>query len=79
MSKTLEGFWSEFKTQQEEQNSQTKERDGRYGYVILKHNEINDLELEVIKFMKDGWKPIGGVSLLSKGSKVFYFQSMVKT
>jgi len=79
MSKTLEGFWSEFKTQQEEQNSQIRERDGRYGYVILKHNEINDLELEVIKLMKDGWKPIGGVSLLSKGSTVFYFQSMVKT
>jgi hypothetical protein len=79
MSKTLEGFWSDFKTQQEEQNSQTKERDSRYGYVILKHNNINDLELDVVKFMKGGWKPIGGVALLSKGSTVFYFQSMMKT
>jgi len=79
MSKTLEGFWSDFKTQQEEQNSQTKERDSRYGYVILKHNDINDLELDVVKFMKGGWKPIGGVSLLSKGSTVYYFQSMMKT
>lgn len=76
---TLDEFWADFSTKQEEQNSQTKERDGRYGYAVLRHTEVNDLELEVIKFMKEGWKPTGGVSILLKGASAFYYQAMVRS
>lgn len=78
-SESLDEFWTDFKTKQEEQNAQTRERDGRYSYAILKNVDSNDLELEVIKFMKEGWKPTGGVSILLKGANVLYCQAMVRS
>lgn len=36
--------------------------DNRVSYAILKSDKPNLLEIEVIKFLQEGWKIAGGVS-----------------
>jgi hypothetical protein len=51
-------------------------------YIILQDNNIEWLEEDVNKFIKDGWTPQGGVALTTVESdgEIFYTaaQAMVK-
>lgn len=49
----------------------------KLSYAILKHIDSNKLEMEVIKYMQEGWEPIGGVGVSSHLSPIFY-QAMVR-
>lgn len=77
-SAELTEFWNEFSTRREEQNSQTKERDSRYGYTILSSTDHSSLEEIVVEHMKDGWRVAGGVTTYSNEAYIYYIQAMTK-
>lgn len=48
-------------------------------YTILGSQTAVDLKKEVIKYLNNGWVPLGGVSVLPREyDQDRYFQSMVK-
>lgn len=51
-----------------------KENQDRLSYAILSSTGRYDLESQVIKYMRDGWKVSGGVFV----TEAVYYQSMVR-
>lgn len=47
------------------------------GYIILTAPYANDLELKVARQIKDGWIPLGGVSVAVDNQHYIYAQAMV--
>lgn len=50
-------------------------------YKILKRDKKFDLESRVLNYMKEGWQPLGGVSVClytTTGNYIEYFQAIVK-
>ena len=39
---------------------------------------MNDFILEVNTWMKEGWKPQGGIAILDDGNNIYMYQAMVK-
>lgn len=51
----------------------------KISYSILENRNKINLELEVIKYLKEGWKLSGGVSIShSQGNTLIYAQAMVR-
>ena len=46
------------------------------GYVILQKEYRAELESEVMQYIKKGWQPIGGVSVIDDKTRSYY-QAMV--
>jgi hypothetical protein len=47
-------------------------------YVIIETHSARDLRVEVNEAIKNGWQPLGGVSVSTDGSYTAYIQAMVK-
>jgi hypothetical protein len=47
-------------------------------YKIIKETSIYSLEMEVLRYVKMGWFPIGGVSEITDYGAITYVQAMVK-
>lgn len=51
-------------------------------YVVISNSQANNLSIEVVQFMRLGFKPQGGVCVTSQmgmnGTEYTYFQAMVK-
>ena len=50
-------------------------------YKILRRDKKFDLESRVLNYMKEGWQPLGGVSVClytTTGNYIEYFQAIVK-
>ena len=50
----------------------------RSSYAILSSSLPVALELEVIKFIQEGWEPTGGVSVDSNQSPPVLYQAMIR-
>ena len=47
-------------------------------YQIIEECGIIELEHEVNKLIKKGWKPQGGVSVIKVGYEYYYTQAIIK-
>ena len=51
----------------------------KISYSILENRNKINLELEVIKYLKEGWKLSGGITIShSQGHTLVYAQAMVR-
>ena len=46
-------------------------------YRVLAHEHVSDLEEDVKRLLRDGWRPIGAAMACYAGDKVFFYQTMV--
>ena len=47
-------------------------------YAILRNTDSNRLEIEVIKYMEEGWEPIGGIGVYKQYDSAMLYQAMVR-
>lgn len=48
-------------------------------YSIVKKNNINEMKEEVNRYLRGGWIPQGGISVLREPKGYSYLQAMIKT
>lgn len=46
-------------------------------YRVLSHEHVSDLQEDVKRLLRDGWRPVGGAMACYAGNKVFFYQTMV--
>lgn len=47
-------------------------------YAILHNDDPNRLEIQVIKYMEEGWEPLGGIGVNSRYYPATLYQAMVR-
>jgi hypothetical protein len=47
-------------------------------YRIVRDDDADNLEIKVLSYIREGWKPLGGVSVALGIGYLWYAQAMVK-
>lgn len=47
-------------------------------YTILRNDDPNRLEIQVISYMEEGWEPIGGIGIDNRYYPSTLYQAMVR-